>query len=74
MLNSCNFTGRFTADPELRTTQNGVSVTGFSLAVQRNYKDGPCGKTLEPFCDKIYHSKELTEDEIAQQILKQKAS
>ena len=38
MLNSCNFTGRFTADPELRTTQNGVSVTGFSLAVQRNYK------------------------------------
>ena len=38
MLNSCNFTGRFTADPELRTTQNDISVTGFSLAVQRNYK------------------------------------
>lgn len=37
-------------------------------------KDGPCGKTLEPFCDKIYHSKDLTEDEIAKQILKQKAS
>ena len=38
MLNSCNFTGRFTADPELRTTQRDISVTGFSLAVQRNYK------------------------------------
>lgn len=38
MLNSCNLTGRFTADPELRTTQNGVSVVGFTLAVQRNYK------------------------------------
>lgn len=38
MLNSCNFTGRFTADPELRTTQSDISVTGFSLAVQRNYK------------------------------------
>ena len=46
-----------------------ANVTGILLD-----KDGPCGKTLEPFCDKIYHSKELTEDEIAQQILKQKAS
>ena len=42
--------------------------------LHHNSKDGPCGKTLEPFCDKIYHSKELTEDEIAKQILKQKAS
>ena len=38
MLNSFNFTGRFTADPELRTTQSDISVTGFSLAVQKNYK------------------------------------
>lgn len=38
MLNSCNFTGRLTADPELHTTQNGVSVVSFALAVQRNYK------------------------------------
>lgn len=40
MLNSCNFTGRLTADPELRTTQNEVPVVGFTLAVQRNYKVG----------------------------------
>lgn len=46
-----------------------ASVTGILLD-----KDGPCGETLEPFCDKIYHSKEITEDEIAQQILRQKAS
>lgn len=38
MLNSCNFTGRLTADPELRTTQNEIPVVGFNMAVQRNYK------------------------------------
>ena len=32
------------------------------------------GETLEPFCDKIYRSSELTEDEIAVEILKEKAS
>ncbi len=46
-----------------------ATVTGILLD-----KDRPCGKTLEPFCDKIYHSKDITEDEIAQHILKQKAS
>ena len=39
MLNKTLLTGRFTAKPELKTTTNGVSVTLFSLAVQRNYKD-----------------------------------
>lgn len=29
--------GRLTADPELKTTQNGVSVTSFSVAVNRSY-------------------------------------
>lgn len=46
-----------------------ATVTGILLD-----KDRPCGETLEPFCDKIYHSKEITEDEIARQILRQKAS
>ena len=45
-----------------------ATVTGILLD-----KDRPCGKTLEPFCDKIYHSKDITEEEIAQQILKSKA-
>lgn len=30
--------GRLTADPELRQTQNGVSVCSFTLAVGRNYQ------------------------------------
>ena len=38
MLNYDVKTGRLTADPELRTTQNGVPVVGVTLAVQRNYK------------------------------------
>ena len=32
--------GRLTADPELRTTPNGVSVCSFSVAVQRSYSSG----------------------------------
>ena len=30
--------GRLTGDPELKTTQNGVSVTSFSVAVDRAYR------------------------------------
>ncbi|WP_083712057.1 vWA domain-containing protein [Massiliimalia massiliensis] len=33
-----------------------------------------CGKSLIPFCSKIYHSKDLIEDEIAIQILNSKVS
>ncbi len=39
MLNKVILTGRLTATPELRTTTGGVSVTTFSIAVQRNYKN-----------------------------------
>ena len=34
-MNNCNFTGRITADLELKTTQNGTSVCSFTLAVKR---------------------------------------
>ena len=34
-MNSCNLTGRITADIELKTTQNGISVCSFGLAVKR---------------------------------------
>lgn len=37
MLNTVAIMGRLTADPELKTTQGGVSVTSFTLAVDRNY-------------------------------------
>lgn len=40
MFNLVVLTGRLTADPELKTTQNGISVTTFSIAVNRNYRAG----------------------------------
>ena len=40
MLNKAIITGRLTTNPELKTTTSGVSVTQFSLAVQRNFKNG----------------------------------
>lgn len=35
MLNSVIFMGRLVADPELRTTPNGINVTTFTIAVDR---------------------------------------
>ena len=40
MLNVVVLSGRLTADPELKTTQNGVSVCSFSIAVERRYRQG----------------------------------
>lgn len=42
MLNHISLMGRLTADPELRKTQAGVSVSTFTLAVERDFggKDG----------------------------------
>lgn len=37
MLNVVSLLGRLVADPELRRTPNGVSVTTFTLAVDRNF-------------------------------------
>ncbi len=37
MLNRVILMGRLTADPELKTTPNGISVTSFSIAVDRTY-------------------------------------
>lgn len=34
-MNSINITGRLCADPELKTTQSGVSVCSYDLAVKR---------------------------------------
>ena len=41
-------TGRLPSDPELKTTQSGVSVVSFCIAVQRQYKSGE-----EPITDFI---------------------
>lgn len=37
MINSVALTGRLTKDVDLRTTQNGISVASFTLAVNRQY-------------------------------------
>ncbi|MGN0533006.1 MAG: single-stranded DNA-binding protein [Eubacterium sp.] len=37
MINNVTLMGRLTANPELRTTTNGTSVTSFTLAVDRDY-------------------------------------
>ena len=38
MLNKIILMGRLTRDPELRHTQSGTAVAGFSLAVDRDFK------------------------------------
>lgn len=48
MFNLVVLTGRLTADPELKTTQSGISVMSFTIAVQRAYKSGE-----EPITDFI---------------------
>ncbi|MBQ6020591.1 MAG: single-stranded DNA-binding protein [Clostridia bacterium] len=46
MLNSAIIMGRLTFDPELRTTNTGLSVTTFTVAVDRGYvKPGEQKKT-----------------------------
>ena len=37
MLNCAVIMGRLVADPELRTTPNGISVTSFCVAVDRSF-------------------------------------
>lgn len=37
--NDCKFIGRLTKDAETKTYDNGGSVTSFSIAVQRNFKN-----------------------------------
>lgn len=48
MLNKAMLQGRLTADPELRSTPSGASVTTFTLAVNRSYQ-----KDKEPETDFI---------------------
>ena len=40
MLNTVELQGRLTQTPELKTTNNGKSVTSFSLAVERDFSTG----------------------------------
>lgn len=49
MLNKVILMGRLTADPEHKQTPNGVSVTSFSVAVERNFADKATGTRQADF-------------------------
>lgn len=51
MLNRITIMGRMTATPELRTTPGGSSVTSFTLAVERDFKDKETGERPVDFID-----------------------
>ena len=46
-MNICTFTGRLTADPEIKTTNSGKSLVTFSLAVDREYKNADGSKPVD---------------------------
>ena len=52
MLNTSVLQGRLVADPELKKTQNGISVTSFTIAVPRDFKQA--GETVTDFIDIVY--------------------
>jgi len=47
MLNILVLQGRLTRDPEIRTTQSGSTVAGFTLAVDRDYQPGGSEKKTD---------------------------
>ena len=49
MLNRVVLIGRLTKDPELRYTPNGVAITNFTLAVERNFKNAQGEKETDFF-------------------------
>lgn len=51
MYNRAILVGRLTADPELKQTPNGVSVTSFSIAVNRAYTNRQTGERQTDFID-----------------------
>lgn len=51
MLNKVLIMGRLTKTPELKQTGNGVSVTSFSIAVDRDFKDKQTGEKTTDFID-----------------------
>lgn len=65
----CTLPEAFTEEFRKKAAACKATVTGILLD-----KGGPCGTSLEPFCNKIYHSRELTEDEITLDILNSKVS
>lgn len=57
MLNTTTLMGRLTDTPELKTTPGGVSVTNFTLAVERDFKDKETGEKVTDFIDCVAWSR-----------------
>ena len=53
MLNHIDIMGRLVRDPELRTTQAGIPVTGFTLAVDRGFNSKDNGEKNTDFIDVV---------------------
>ena len=51
MLNTITIMGRLVRDPDLKTTNSGVSVTSFTLAVDRDFADKETGERGVDFVD-----------------------
>ena len=51
MLNHIVLMGRLTRDPELRRTQSGISVTRFSIAVDRDFQSRDSNEKQTDFFD-----------------------
>ena len=46
-MNNCNFIGRLTTDPEIKEINNGKKLANFTIAVDREYKDGNGNKITD---------------------------
>ena len=53
MLNSIVLMGRLVADPELRSTNSGIAVTTFTVAVDRDFADKTSGNRPTDFIDVV---------------------
>ncbi len=53
MLNRIIIMGRLVRDPELRTTQSGIAVTSFTLAVDRDFKSRDNSEKSTDFIDVV---------------------
>ncbi len=51
MLNHITIMGRLTRDPELRTTQSGINVASFTVAVDRDFSGRDGGERQTDFID-----------------------
>ena len=51
MLNHITIMGRLTRDPELRRTQSGIAVAGFTVAVDRDFSGRDGGEKETDFID-----------------------